>query len=240
MRGRNPPCYPRRMPPKKAAPLRVSIAVMHHLSRPEVLARLEADLAAMSLEYEVVHDPEPYGPTNPWRTARLAWAGTPAKCTHRLVLQDDAIPCEHFAEGLELALTAQPAAPVSFFVNWLGHQCGRAQQEALERCDTWCRLPMNGWYPTVALALPRAMALDLAAWETPRPIIADDAVVAQWANHRRIAILQTCPSLVQHDEEAPSTITQHMDARRRGGRAAACCYLGDVHPAELDWTRGPR
>lgn len=228
------------MPAKKPPPVRVSYAVMSHPARPDLLPRLLGELEAMGVTAEAVVDPEPFGPTSPWRCAREAWARTPEDCTHRLVLQDDAIPCDAFPTGVLAALTAQPAHPVSFFVNWLGHQCGRAQAEALERCDALCWLPMNGWYPTVALALPRHMALDLAAWQTPRPQIADDAVVAQWANARRIKVLQTAPSLVQHDEDAPSTITQHMDARRRGGRAAAACFIGDHHPDVIDWTRGPR
>lgn len=220
--------------------VKVSYAIMHHPARPDLFPRLLADLEAMGVAAESVPDPEPFGPTNTWRTSRVAWQRTPADCTHRLVLQDDAIVCDEFPVGVQLALEAQPDQPVSFFVNWLGHQCGRAQQEALERCDAWARLPLNGWYPTVALAIPKAMAIDLGAWETPRTQIADDAVVAQWANTRRIEVLQTCPSLVQHDESAPSTITQHMDSRRRGGMAAAACFIGDYSPTLIDWTRGPR
>lgn len=228
------------MPAKKPPKVRVSYAVMSHPARPELLPRLLGELEAMGVDAEPVVDPEPYAETNPWRCAREAWARTPADCTHRLVLQDDAIPCDGFPEGVQAALTAQPASPVSFFVNWLGHQCGQAQADALARCDAWAWLPMNGWYPTVALALPKAMALELARWKTPRPIIADDAVVAQWANARHVRVLQTCPSLVQHDEDAPSTITAHMDARRRGGRAAAVCFIGDVDPTTIMWERGPR
>lgn len=227
------------MAPRK---LRVSVAIQHHPARPDVLARLRSDLEAEGIEYEVVTDPEPFGPTNPWRCAQVAWASTPKGCTHRLVLQDDSMPCVGFREGVDLALLAQPAHPVSFFCNWLGHQIGRAQQAALERCDSWAWLPQNGWYPCVALALPRDMALDLGAYRPRRGerAIADDAVVAEWANLRGIRVLQTCPSLVQHDEDAPSTVTAHQDMRRRGGRAAAACFIGDVHPGELDWTRGPR
>lgn len=228
------------MPAKKPPKVRVSYAVMHHPARAELLPRLLGELEEMGVTAEAVIDPEPFAATNPWRCAREAWARTPASCTHRLVLQDDAIPCDGFPAGVQAALEAQPDLPVSFFVNWLGHQCGRAQAEALERCDAFATLPLNGWYPTVALALPKAMALDLAEWKTPRPIIADDAVVALWANTRGVKVLQTCPSLVQHDEAAPSTITQHMDARRRGGRAAAACFIGDHHPDSIDWTRGPR
>lgn len=222
-----------------SAPLepRVSIAIMHHPARPEVLARLEADLEAMGAEYEVVVDPEPYGPTSPWRTAREAWRRTPTDCTHRLVLQDDALICDEFPYGVHLALSAQPDWPVSFFVNFLGYQCARAQLDACERCDAWAWLPLNSWYPTVATALPRDMALSLAAFDAPRRQIADDAVLAQWANARKVRVLQTVPSLVQHDEDAISTIAGHVSRARNRG---AACFIGDYAPDEVPWHRGPR
>ena len=215
--------------------LRVSYAIMHHPARPEVLARLEADLTAMGATYEVVEDPEPYQATNPWRCAREAWRRTPDDCTHRLVLQDDALVCDDFPYGVQLALEAQPDWPVSFFVNFLGFQCARAQLDACGRCDAWAWLPLNSWYPTVATALPRDMALDLAAYETKT--IADDAALAQWANSRRIRVLQTVPSLVQHDEDAISTIAGHKTRTRNRG---AACFIGDWTPDLVPWERGPR
>lgn len=210
---------------------------MHHPARPEVLARLEADLSSMGAKYEVIEDPAPYEATNPWRTARAAWAATPKRCTHRLVLQDDALICDEFPAGVRAALTHQPDHPVSFFVNFLGYQCARAQLEACGRCDAWAWLPLNAWYPTVAMALPRDMALDLAHYEPHRKQIADDAVIAQWANHRKVRVLQTVPSLVQHDEDAISTIAGHKTRTRNRG---AACFIGDYTPDLIDWTRGPR
>lgn len=214
----------------------VSIAIMHHPSRPEVLARLEADLVAMGAPYEVVSDPDPDGQPNPWRCAREAWRATPADCTHRLVIQDDALVCEEFPEGVRLALEAQPDHPVSFFVNFLGFQCARAQLDACSRCDAWAWLPLNSWYPTVATALPRDMALDLGAWRANEKTRADDAVLALWANRRGTRVLQTCPSLVQHDEEAVSTVVGRNRTRNRG----AACFIGEYHPNEVNWRRGPR
>lgn len=214
----------------------LSIAVMTHPSRTAPLERLLADLDDEGLAAEVIVDPEPDGPKSPWRTAQAAWATTPPACTHRLVLQDDALICEGFAAAALAALAAQPAHPVSFFVNWLGHQLGRAQLDACDRCDAWCWLPQYGWYPTVALALPRVLALDLAKHVVQRRVAADDLVVAQWAYAKGHRVLQTMPSLVQHDEDAPSTMEKSSRARQRH----AVCFVGDApHASMIDWTRGP-
>lgn len=214
----------------------LSIAVMTHPSRIEPLERVLQDLADEGLDADVVVDPDPDGPRSPWRTAQAAWASTPESCTHRLVLQDDALICHGFAPAVEAALDAQPDHPVSFFVNWLGYQLGRAQVEACGRLDSWCWLPSYAWYPTVALALPRLMALDLAAYPVRRKAAADDLVTAAWAHERGHRVLQTMPSLVQHDESAPSTMEKSSRARQRH----AVCFVGDHPNASLiDWTRGP-
>lgn len=224
--------------------IRLSIAVMHHPARPELERRvldaiLAGDLPA-HLHAEVVVDPEPFGPTNPWRTAREAWRRTPDDCTHRLVIQDDAIVCGDFALAAEHVLGCQPRVAVSFFCNWLGHQIARAQMDACARCRAFAELPRYGWYPTVATALPAADARDLGAFQISQRQIADDAVFAAWALKRRRRVLQTVPSLVDHDETVLSTVSQHASIQRRHGKGrGAACPIGETDWREIDWTRGP-
>lgn len=201
------------------------------------MARLVNDLVSMGVKPDVVVDPDPFGPTNPWRCAREAWGRTPKNATHRVLLQDDALICDGFPRAARNALTAQPDVVVSFFVNWIGHVLGRAQLQACERCDAWAELPRYGWYPTVALAMPREKALSLANHPVPERVIADDVVIARWALANRERVLQTVPSLVQHDETAISTVAGHN--RPVAMSRAAVCFIGDEPHAAIDWTRGP-
>ena len=204
-----------------------------------MLARLVGDLDAQHVPHEVVVDPDPFGPTNPWRTARKAWAAVADDATHHVVLQDDAIICNEFSEALELVADAQPTAIVALFVNWLGHIHAKAQLAACEATRSFARLPRYGWYPTVATMMPAALARDFGDFQTHKDRqIADDAQLALWANPRGHHVLVTVPSLVEHDETALSTIAGHNrpDTRPR----SAACFIGDTSPLDIDWTRGPR
>jgi hypothetical protein len=90
--------------------------------------------------------------------------------------------------------------------------------------------------PTLALAYPRDLALDLRehpeSWVT-HPI-ADDEIVGRWRAARRLDVWLTVPCLVQHDEEAPSVLLGHRESRPR----YASCFIGEHSPALIDWTRG--
>lgn len=215
--------------------IRLSIAIMSHPSRAEQLSRLVAALEAEGAKPDVVLDPEPGAKSNPWRTARLAWARTPGIVSHRLVLQDDALICSGFVQGARAALAAKPDVPVSFFVNWIGHQLARCQLDACEQRSSWAQFPIYGWYPTVALCLPRELARGLGEYVPPgRQPGADDAITAKFLNGRRARCWQTVPSLVDHDESVPSLQGHAFQPRYRRD---AACFIGDHNPSTIDWSR---
>lgn len=191
----------------------LSIAIQHHPSRPDLPGRLLDELGYpedhMSDEHcEVVWDPDRDGPRSPWRTAQLAWRLTPDSCTHRLVIQDDALPCAYFREKIHAAITANPAVPLVLFFGVGSYPLGiHAYIDSCTQGDALYPLPHVGWVPCVALVMPREMALDLGSFYLPhhdRPSVADDEVVMEWAHSRGITCYATCPSLVDHDDSAES------------------------------------
>lgn len=210
-----------------------SFAVQHHPARPDLELRVARRIRRAGFSCEVVVDPDPFGPPNPWRCAREAWRRTPDNCTHRVVVQDDALLCTGFAGAVTRALAAQPTGVVTFFVSWIAHGMGRAVVEACERCASWALLPQTGWYPHVAVALPRDDARSLAGFHVNDRQIADDLVLANWAHANRREVWATVPSLVDHDDSQVSTIAGHVVKDSRRG---AACFIGDHHPRLVDWN----
>lgn len=186
--------------------LNLSIAVTHHPARPELRSRVATQLGAWGSpsHFEVVEDPEPLGAPSPWRTAKLAWSRTPGWCTHRVVIQDDAILATGFVAKLRAAIERTPDAPLALFFGQNSYHLGI---QAYQACNGVYALPATGWVPTVALVLPRDLALDLAAFYLPhhdRPSVADDEVVLEWAYARGLTSYATRPSLVDHDDSQAS------------------------------------
>lgn len=209
--------------------MRLSIAVQHHPARPELPDRLLGLLGVPNSRHayvDVVCDPEPFSPPSPWRCAREAWRRTPDDCTHRLVIQDDALPCADFLNRVAERVADMPDAPLAFFfgrnsypLDLLGYQ------QALERCEEWWPLPHQGWVPAVCVALPRDQALDLAEFELPhheRPSVADDEVMLEWCVARGLTAYASIPSLVEHDDSAVSTMGGHVGHIRQ-----AVCFAAD-------------
>lgn len=200
--------------------IRLSIAIQHHPARPELPARLREQLAPFGAAHiETVVDPEPFGPASPWRTNRLAWELTPYACTHRLVIQDDAVPCKGFLQKARQAIAEHPDEPVSFFYGLNSYPLDmQGYSAALAAGEGWFPLPRQGWVPCVALVLPRDMAWDVAGFSLPhhqRDHVADDEVILEWCVARGLSAWATVPSLVDHDDLAVSTMGGHQNTDRR-------------------------
>lgn len=217
--------------------VRLSVAVQHHPSRAHLLPELLGRLAP--LEVEVVTDPEPDGQPNPWRCYHECLRRTPDWCTHRLVLQDDADVCDHFAESILAALEARGAVPVALFVGGLpGDACAAARQ-ASKAGERWVRLSPWSWFPAVASVWPAATVARLLAWAdearvSPYLTRADDAVLARFLQHERIWPLATVPSLVEHPDVVPSTIGRKARAGSDPGRVA-CIPIGATDARTISW-----
>lgn len=225
--------------------MRLSVAIQHHPARPELPPRLLSQLeptfkprAVRTSHIEVVEDPNPYYPTSPWRTARECWRRTPAWCTHRLVLQDDVLPCLDALWGVVQALEHEPAddSVVSFYLGQFPTSDLSRHWDACHAGLAWSLLGAEQWVPCVAICLPRRHAQHLAQFELPhhqRDHVADDEVLGEWARIVQPPLWQTLPSLFQHDDDAVSTLGGHTNGMPR----RAACFIGKRHPELVDWKR---
>lgn len=194
----------------------ISAVVMTHPSRSLVGRALAHHLGGVA-----VTDPEPDEP-GAWSCARLAW-GAHAKpgTTHRLVVQDDALPCEDFIRRASDALSDQPGAMVAFYVGSAHASARRLRMESMS-CSPWHELARGHFVPTVALAMPLNIGWDLAAWPgadqlDPRY---DDEIVGAFRDAYDVPAWATIPCLVEHDNRPPSLL--HPEH----GHRTSCCPLG--------------
>jgi hypothetical protein len=221
--------------------LRLSVAIQHHPSRPHLPRRLRRALRTRAPRpggsgplVEVVSDPDPSGEANPWRCARECWQTTPDWCTHRLVIQDDAVPCSRFLVHAQRALAARPDRITAFYVGTNAIFTYRRMLVAAQDCSAWVEGDPTSWVPCIALAMPAEWALSLGDFHDGTAPIADDDVVGRWCRTRGLPWYATIPSLVDHDDEAASL----MRSEWANGRRVAACWVGQADPMLIDWQRG--
>jgi len=205
--------------------IRLSVSIQHHPARAGLLRR------SAHLEPDVVCDPEPNGPRNPWRTYRQCLLLTPPEATHRLVLQDDAIVCDHFLETMQLVLEARPNSMLALFVPGSHRAAALDMYRACERDECFFPFPFHtgSWVPVVALVWPAHTIPPFLEWAALKyPVTkrrADDAIVGSYAREHRTEVLATVPSLVDHPDDVPSLIGNRMNER---SRMAVCMVDGDA------------
>lgn len=221
--------------------VRLSVAIQHHPARPDLPRRLRKLLQTGKQRtgghgplIEVVPDPEPEGERNPWRTARECWRSTPPGCTHRLVIQDDVIPCRRFLHHASLALAARPDRIVAFYVGMNATLTYRSMLVASQDCSAWVLGDSSSWVPCLALAVPAPLIPSLVAFDDGTRPVADDDVYGRWCRSEGLPWYATIPSLVDHDDDAPSL----MRSEWANGRRVAACWVGAADPGLIDWERG--
>lgn len=199
--------------------LRLSVCVQHHPRRADLLEALLERLG----EAEVVEDPEPNGKPSPLRCYRECLLRTPEWATHRLVVQDDAWPCDDFRSLAETAIAERPDALVSFYVGGSPGGGGNRVLLAAKRREPWARISGATWTNTVALVWPVAQIepfLKFAEHKRWERQTGDDPVVGRFAQRSRLEVWATVPSLVEHPDRVPSLIGRKHGAGRRRNRVA--------------------
>lgn len=128
--------------------------------------------------------------------------------------------------------------PVAFFMAAAPRKSARLLEQAANQCEHWAILASGDWVPVVALALPAALADDLHAWAVAARLAphltSDDANVGAWAAARGLQVHATVPSLVQHDDAAPSLMGNYHGFTRNPNRYAVC-WIGDHDGREICW-----
>lgn len=213
---------------------RVSVVVQHHPARAHLLRNLGCRTLGPRA---VVTDPEPeqvYGSC--LRTYLECLRRTPADATHRLVVQDDALPCAGFRKLAEQAIAERPDDLVAFFVP------GRTLLRKLmvdehRRGGRWVMLPRSlNWTPLVALAWPARHARafvpygeQVIADRLARGMhtFADDPYVGAWRKQLGIDVWATVPCLVQHPDVEQSLYRRDLKPRAGANRSRVAALFVD-------------
>jgi hypothetical protein len=167
-----------------------------------------------------------------WRNARAAWEMREGDSDWHVLLQDDAVLCEDFAEGISEALRHVPGPAV--VSPYLGN--GRLVPERWttlaastdEVGASWIRTSKLMW--GVSIAIPTLLIPDMIKHADTRAGVPDDMRVAGWAERNGIDVWYTWPSLIDH-RQVPS-LTKH----RAHDRYAIRHHAGSA--MEIDWS-GP-
>ncbi|MFF1381498.1 hypothetical protein [Streptomyces sp. NPDC058308] len=208
------------------SPIRISAAVMSHPRRSSAARALAARFP--ELDISVVLDPEPDGPPNALRAARLAWAAVSPDATHHLVLQDDALPAERFLERLHHLVAARPEAALSLFTEWGSRSSYALRIAAMLGHDL--APVVDDYVPCVALVLPAEVARGFdeyvqAKIEAEQP---DDLALLHYLTDQGTPTLVPVAQLVDHDN-GPSLVGNSV----HGPRRAACLVPPQHAPLPL-------
>ena len=212
--------------------MNVSVVVQHHPARASLLEGL-GELGA----HDVVTDPEPdarYGSC--LRTYLECLRTTPASASHRLVVQDDAIPCRGFRALAEAALSERPDELVAFFVP--GRTLLRDLfKHELRRGGRWAMLPPSlNWTPLVALAWPAHLAAEFVphgevciAARAARGMgtFADDPYVGSWRKQLGHQVWATVPCLVEHPDVVQSLYRRDLKPKAGSNRSRVAALFVD-------------
>lgn len=212
--------------------MNVRIRIQNAAGRVAPLNRL---LQQLPPEVEVITDSGEI--PNPWRGYQKCLSGLPEQ-GHVCVLQDDTIVCRNFVAALELIAAANLDMPVILF---LGGQPMRTAARVRAATQRYVDLAPNDFLPVVAVLWPVAVAREFIAWteanplRLPRGTRSDDAIAGRWHRftHQRVRVC--VPSLVQHPDDFPSTITTRARGGLDKGRVAVN-WIGDGDPLTLDWN----
>lgn len=158
----------------------------------------------------------------------------PEDSTHHLVIQDDVLPCTDFLRHARNALSAKPDRVTAFYVGTNAFVTHRTMLVAAAAGQSWVEGFFASWVPALALAIPSWMVPSLVEFEDGTRPVADDDVYGRWCRTNGWPWWATIPSLVDHDDNAPSL----MRSVHAGGRRVAACWIGDCDPGLIDWTRG--
>jgi hypothetical protein len=168
-------------------------------------------------------DPERTGERNVWG----CWTADLGDSSHRLVLEDDMVPCRDFLHTVLACLEARPDLPLALFA-------GRSRLSVVAHAKgyrwAWWRRFLSGG----AMLLPREDVEDLVAHPTHEPgTITTDRLVNEWLDSRRPGrgVHYVVPCFLDHDVSIGSAIGNRSSFPPR-----SALWYDDASPLREDWT----
>lgn len=182
-----------------------------------------------------------FEPPNPWYGYLECLDAPPPWASHLLVCQDDTIACRNLTPALEAIATAHPTVPVCVFLGKLPMRTRRSALEAGARGEHYVTIHHGDFLPVVAILWPVDKAVEFHAWGTSparmrqgngRTFVerSDDAMGGRWMRSTRQTILATIPSLIEHPDDVPSTIS-----KRPANRTALFWHGPDWDAMSVSW-----
>jgi hypothetical protein len=146
------------------------------------------------LDLGIIVDPDPDGPPDPLRTARLAWGSVRPGATHHLVVQDDMLLVDGIAKHLHSAIEAMPDGLLCLFSEW-GSRTSHAVRLAAMAGAGWVPV-LDPYVPTASHVLPATLARSLAEYPGQGP---DDVMLWRFVREHGLTPLVCAPNLAQHE-----------------------------------------
>lgn len=187
------------------------MTIQHVPPRAHLLPRLFSALGPDWLYLTaIIGDPELRNPWTTYRECLRIGSAESVGASHLLVIQDDALPVERFHERLAPLVAERPGELLCLYVPALPAYMGREMHRAHLAGLAFTTIPGGMFTPLVAAVWPVWLAEDCLAWSDKTPSSTsrrcDDAQVARFLRTKRLRPTAVVPSLVEHDEQTPSTI----------------------------------
>lgn len=194
--------------------------------------------AAGTIPTEVVLDPDPYGKPSPLRTYRLCVQPSPEH-SHLVILQDDVRLCAEFDVALTRLLAHDPDRLIALFVGGAPRRSAHEMRLAHGRGKPLAELGRMDWVPTVALVWPMALAAEFSKHlgRVSHDMWADDPIVGSWASRKRIQMLATVPSLVEHEDVVRSLLPNDKSSGGKNGYRKAAIFDAGWSPVTARWLQ---
>ena len=212
--------------------------IQHHPSRAELLPALKKALRPLRVEV-VTHESDP---PSPWAGYQKCLTNIPSSCTHLVVVQDDTVPSPRFAKAVRQIAKAKPDHPVCLFLARLPRDASVEAGRALGQNRRYVQLSLRSFLPVVAVLWPRHKAEEFLKWTEDNAILpgvrgeprSDDAVGGRWKMVTRQTVYACVPSIIEHPDEADSTIGKRGRHSTAAARTAA--FIAD-DAGGYDWTK---
>lgn len=168
-------------------------------------------------------------PAAPWRTYKRCLE---ADVGHRVILQDDALPCRGFREACMMIAGSHPDRVVCLYHGRHPHHSHLEVLRAAEACERYAEITPMQWVPLVGVIWPPDLAARCAEdVGTPQIGYADDGLVSRWMHKQRIYPLVAIPNLVNHDDTTPTLMRPTHTRQDR----STICWIGEADAATFDW-----
>lgn len=184
---------------------KLDVKIMAVLSRKNHAEELLLHIPEASIIYD---DRGLNGGGDAWYNAKRIWTAD-ADCTHRLVLQDDAILCDDFLRYVEKCIAFNPSCVWTFHAGWKAEQKFKPSPHTPYVRIRGCKTSGQAVLMPIGYAKDMVIDTDIAFGTDYKH---DDSRIGWWCAYNGIDVFGTNPQLVDH-KQIKSTLKYHNAVR---------------------------